>query len=60
MMGDDDLLHFIDDDSMPAPVQDTRPWTIAVIDDDPAVHEGTRFALYDYSVSGQGLRFLSA
>jgi len=60
MMGDEDLLHFIEDEPLPAALADTRPWTIAVIDDDPAVHEGTRFALYDYALNGQGLRVLSA
>jgi signal transduction histidine kinase len=33
---------------------------VAIIDDDPAVHEGTRFALYDYSLNGSGLALLSA
>ncbi len=33
-----------------------RKWKIAVIDDDQAVHEGTRFALSDYSLNGQGAR----
>jgi signal transduction histidine kinase/CheY-like chemotaxis protein len=31
-----------------------------VIDDDPAVHDGTRFALSDYNLNGQGLEILSA
>ena len=60
MMGDEDLLHFIEDEPLAAALADTRPWTIAVIDDDPAVHEGTRFALYDYALNGQSLRVLSA
>ena len=37
-----------------------RRWKVAVIDDDPAVHDGTRFALYDYVLNGQGLEILSA
>jgi signal transduction histidine kinase/CheY-like chemotaxis protein len=37
-----------------------RKWKIAVIDDDQAVHEGTRFALSDYSLNGAGLEILSA
>ena len=37
-----------------------RKWKIAVIDDDQAVHEGTRFALSDYSLNGQTLEILSA
>src|SRR3954453_14467197 len=60
MMGDEDLLHFTDEEPLPAALAETRPWTVAVIDDDPAVHEGTRFALYDYALNGQGLRVLSA
>jgi signal transduction histidine kinase len=60
MLGDDDVLHLVEDESALEPSAEARPWTIAVIDDDPAVHEGTRFALYDYSLHGQGLRILSA
>ncbi|NWM88930.1 histidine kinase, partial [Escherichia coli] len=37
-----------------------RKWKIAVIDDDAAVHEGTRFALSDYSLNGATLEILSA
>ena len=64
-MTDDDLMVFADD----APVafapeaDDERPartWKVGVIDDDPAVHEGTRFALFDYSLNGQGIEILSA
>src|SRR3712207_1069365 len=56
----DDVLHLIEDgpaDTGPAAV---TPWTIAIIDDNAAVHEGTRFALYDYTLNGLPLRFLSA
>src|SRR5215212_11165674 len=60
MMGDEDLLHFIDDVALAPALVEARPWTVAVIDDDQAVHEGTRFALYDYALNGQGLRVLSA
>ena len=61
MAGDDDMLQLVDDDEPPlSSREDARAWIIAVIDDDPAVHEGTRFALYDYSLNGQSLRILSA
>jgi CheY-like chemotaxis protein len=59
-MDDDDVLHLLDDEPAPDIVHAQRAWTIAVVDDDPAVHEGTRFALYDYTLHGQGLRILSA
>jgi signal transduction histidine kinase len=54
----DEFLQLVDD-------QDGAPeigprWKVAVIDDDPAVHSGTRFALADYQLNGQPLEILSA
>src|SRR3954462_1740302 len=59
MAEEDDFLTLIEDEQgeIEAP---SAGWKIAVIDDDPAVHDGTRFALYDYSLNGQGLEILSA
>ncbi|HEY8381773.1 MAG TPA: DUF3369 domain-containing protein [Microvirga sp.] len=59
-VGEQDALFIIEDEPAPRAVRDEKAWTIAVIDDDAAVHDGTRFALYDYSLNGQGLRILSA
>jgi signal transduction histidine kinase len=60
MAEQDDVLHLIDDSGI-APVTSTaRKWKVAVIDDDHAVHEGTRFALSDYNLNGQTLEILSA
>jgi signal transduction histidine kinase len=54
----DDFLQIIDDAGDPS---DTGPlWKVAVIDDDVAVHDGTRFALGDYQLNGHGLEILSA
>src|SRR5712691_3286472 len=54
----DEFLQIIEDQ---APQPDAGPrWKIAVIDDDPAVHDGTRFALSDYTLNGQRLEILSA
>src|ERR1700745_3467762 len=58
-MAEDDIVHLIDDPSDQVPEQGPR-WKIAVIDDEPAVHDGTRFALSDYRLNGQGLEILSA
>ena len=33
-----------------APVDEGPRWKVAVIDDEPAVHDGTRFALSDYKL----------
>lgn len=60
MTDQDDILPLIEDSGrQPASVAGRR-WKIAVIDDDDAVHDGTRFALSDYSLNGQGLEILSA
>src|SRR5437016_7813621 len=58
-MAEDDIVHLIDDPGGRPPEQGPR-WKIAVIDDEPAVHDGTRFALSDYRLNGQGLEILSA
>jgi signal transduction histidine kinase len=60
MAEQDDVLHLIDDTGTASEDTNARKWKIAVIDDDPAVHDGTRFALSDYSLNGQGLEILSA
>jgi len=60
MAEQDDVLHLIDDTATAREDAPARKWKIAVIDDDQAVHEGTRFALSDYSLNGQGLEILSA
>jgi signal transduction histidine kinase len=59
MADGDDIIHFAEEQK--APSRDVAPpWKVAVIDDDRAVHEGTRYALYDYRLNGQGLVLLSA
>src|ERR1700743_1902809 len=60
MAEQDDVLHLIDDTGTIPEVSTARKWKVAVIDDDQAVHEGTRFALSDYSLHGQSLEILSA
>jgi signal transduction histidine kinase len=57
-LDEDEYLQIVEDE---APPPDTGPrWKIAVIDDDPAVHDGTRFALSDFVLHGQRLDILSA
>ena len=59
MADEAEFLDLIDDE--PAPSRPAGPsWKIAIVDDDPAVHDGTRFALQDYSLHGRGLELLSA
>ena len=52
MAEQDDVLHLIDDTETAREDSSARKWKIAVIDDDHAVHEGTRFALSDYNLHG--------
>jgi signal transduction histidine kinase/CheY-like chemotaxis protein len=59
MAESDDIVPLIDD-TRPEPPEEGPRWKIAVIDDEPAVHEGTRFALADYKLNGQGLDIVSA
>jgi signal transduction histidine kinase/FixJ family two-component response regulator len=60
MAEQDDVLHLIDDTGTVPEDSPVRKWKIAVIDDDQAVHEGTRFALSDYNLQGATLEILSA
>src|SRR2546429_99673 len=60
MAEQDDVLHLIDDTGTAPAASTARKWKVAVIDDDQAVHEGTRFALSDYNLNGQTLEILSA
>ena len=60
MAEQDDVLHLIDDSGAAPEDSSARKWKIAVIDDDAAVHEGTRFALSDYNLNGSTLEILSA
>src|SRR3954453_23933950 len=58
-MAEDDIVQLIDE-PREKPAEQGPRWRIAVIDDEPAVHDGTRFALSDYRLHGQGLEILSA
>ena len=58
MPPDDDFLQIIEDQAMP--FEAGPRWKVAVIDDDPAVHDGTLFALSDFMLHGQPLDILSA
>jgi signal transduction histidine kinase len=58
-MVDDELIVFADEVGEEIECE-RRRWKIAVIDDDAAVHDGTRFALADYRLDGQGLDIVSA
>ncbi|BCM83658.1 ATP-binding response regulator [Methylobacterium indicum] len=58
-MSDDDTLFLLPDDE-PGEDLPAAPWPVLLVDDDPAVHEGTRFALSGYSLDGARLDLVSA
>ncbi|GAC1336017.1 MAG: DUF3369 domain-containing protein [Beijerinckiaceae bacterium] len=60
MAEDEELVEFTAEDSGAPALAPTKAWKVAIIDDDRAVHEGTRFALYDYTLHGNGIELLSA
>jgi signal transduction histidine kinase len=59
MVEDSDFITLVDDEPQ-AEAPDLPRWKVAVIDDDPAVHDGSRFALQDYRLHGRGLTLISA
>jgi signal transduction histidine kinase/DNA-binding NarL/FixJ family response regulator len=60
MADEDDILDIVDDVATERGAEARQRWKVAIIDDDPAVHSGTRFALYDYALAGHGLELISA
>jgi DNA-binding NtrC family response regulator len=60
MAEDQELVTFVEDGTAVPVDEEARRWKVVVIDDDEAVHDGTRFALYDYVLDGQGLEIVSA
>lgn len=62
MADDTDFITLTDDEDLPPPRSRSAgpAWKVAVIDDDAAVHDGTRFALQDYMLNGRGLQLISA
>lgn len=59
MADEADFLDLLDGEPDKAAVHGPS-WKIAIIDDDPAVHDGTRFVLQDFVLNGRGLNLLSA
>jgi DNA-binding NarL/FixJ family response regulator len=56
----DEFLTLLEDEEPGAGAAPGPRWKVAIIDDDPAVHEGTRFALDRYSLHDHTLEILSA
>jgi signal transduction histidine kinase/DNA-binding NarL/FixJ family response regulator len=56
---DDDLIRVLEDEP-PVQAPDQHRWKVAIIDDDAAVHSGTKYALSDYMLGGSRLELFSA
>src|SRR5690606_23555780 len=59
-MATSEFILLVDDGPDRRPAQPAPRWKVAVIDDDPSVHSGTRFALQDYQLNGRRLELLFA
>jgi signal transduction histidine kinase len=55
-----DVITLVEDGPAEALAEEPLRWKVAVIDDDPAVHDGTRFALQNYRLQGRGLELVFA
>jgi len=55
-----DYLTLLDDEEVVPGFPPADRWKVVVVDDDPAVHTGTRFALQDFELHGRQLELLSA
>ena len=60
MADPNDIIDLIEDSDGQRACEPGPRWKVVIIDDEPAVHDGTRYALSDYSLNGQGLEILSA
>ncbi|KPH65376.1 diguanylate phosphodiesterase [Pseudoalteromonas porphyrae] len=57
----DFFLNLIDDDELETVAdQNQRHWLIAIIDDEPSVHDVTKLALSKTKIQGRDLKFISA
>jgi signal transduction histidine kinase len=59
-MAKSDFIVLVDDGPDRRPAPPALRWKVAVIDDDLAVHSGTRFALQDFQLHGRKLELLFA
>ena len=57
---DDDLVLIEDEAPQPKTMDETCHWQILVVDDDPGVHEATRFTLADIIILGRPLLLFHA
>ncbi len=55
-----DFITLVDEPGAVGDADQEPRWKVAIVDDDEAVHEGSRFALDNYSLHGRGLELLSA
>lgn len=59
-MAQSEYILLVEDGPDHRPAPPAPRWKVAVIDDDPSVHSGTRFALQDYQLNGRRLELLPA
>jgi len=57
---DESLVIVEDGEEAPVEVNGIRPWKLLIVDDDPRVHDITRYALEDFRFEGRAPAFLDA
>jgi signal transduction histidine kinase len=60
MADEAEFVTLIEDEASAPAAPAPPPWKVAIVDDDQAVHTGTRFVLQDFTLHGRGLKLLSA
>jgi signal transduction histidine kinase len=60
MAEDAEFVTLLEDEEAQPAYPPAPRWEVAIVDDDPAVHTGTRFALQDFELHGRQLELLSA
>ncbi len=58
-MQNSDLVEFIDE-SVSDQAKDQPVWTVLIVDDEPSVHQSTRFALDNHQILGRTIEFKAA
>ncbi|WP_082652407.1 DUF3369 domain-containing protein [Aureimonas sp. AU12] len=56
----DEWISFAPASVAPAPAPGVAGWKLLIVDDDQAVHDGTRFALQNFALNGRRLQLIGA
>ncbi|MDR1687595.1 MAG: DUF3369 domain-containing protein [Clostridiales bacterium] len=55
-----DLMNFLLDDSISGEEAQHETWNVLIVDDDPSIHEATKYVLSDFTFKGKKINWLEA